>query len=236
MYIKTIICLANSRKPPSGRCIAGKEFEDNKVGKWLRPVSARASHEVSEEERRYENGIKAQLLDIVSVPLIQAAPFDHQIENHVLDDKFYWTKAGVANWNQVVSCGDAFDPAFWGNSQSTYHGQNDKVAEANVVKAGSSLKLILVSDLAVVVHVEDGFQGNPGRRRVRARFTLNHTPYLMSITDPEIEEEYLLTGDGNYVVGVAALCVSLVEIWNGFAFRVVAALITPQRCAQINGH
>lgn len=236
MYITTILCLANSRKPPSGRCIAGKQFEGNKVGKWLRPVSSRTGHEVSEEERRYENGIKAQLLDVVSVPLIQAAPVDHQVENHVLDDKFYWTKNGTANWNQVVSCVDAFDPAFWGNSQSTYHGKNDKVTEANVVKTGSSLKLISVSDLEVVVHLEDGFQGNPGRRRVRARFTLNHTPYLMSITDPEIEEAYLAKGDGMYPVGVAALCVSLVEVWNGFAFRVVASVITPQRCAQINGH
>jgi hypothetical protein len=231
MYLTTILCLANSRKPPSGRCIAGKEFQDNKVGKWLRPVSARVGHEVSEEERRYDNGIKTQLLDIVSVPLIKAAPFDHQVENHVLDDAFYWTKIGTANWNQVVSCVDTFDTAFWANSQSTYHGQNDKVAEVHAVKTGSSLKLILVNDLDVVVHLDDGFQGGPGRRRVRARFTFNHTPYFMSITDPEIEESYLVRGDGTYQVGVAALCVSLVEIWNGFAFRVVASLITPQRCA-----
>lgn len=112
--------------------------------------------------------------------------------------------------------------------------KNDKVAEANAVKTGSSLKLILVSDLQVLVHVEGGFQGNPGRRRVRAQFTLNHTPYVMSITDPEIEEAYLVRGNGQYAVGVAALCVSLVEVWKGFAFRVVASVITPQRCAQIN--
>lgn len=236
MYGKTIILLANSRKPPSGRCIAGKEFERNKIGKWIRPVSARASHEVSENERCYENGTKAQLLDIVSVTFIQAAPFDHHIENHVLDNKFYWGKTGTANWNQVVSCIDVFDSFFWGNSQSTYHGKNDKVADTNVVKAGSSLKLILVSDLEVVVHVEDGFQGNLGRRRVRAFFTLNHTQYFMSVTDPEIEEAYLAKDDGQYFIGTAALCVSLVEVWNGFAFRVVASLITPKRCVQINDH
>jgi len=236
MYSATIICLANSRKPPSGRCIAGKELKDNRVGGWLRPVSARAGHEVSEEERRYENGIKAQLLDILTVPLIRPAPFEHQVENHILDDKFYWTKSGSANWNQVVSCVDEFDPAFWAYSQSTFHGQNDKVAEANLDKMGSSLKLISVSDLVVVVHVEDGFQGNPGRRRVRARFSLHQTPYLMALTDPEIEESYLARGDGNYPIGEAMLCVSMVEKWNGFAFRVVASLITPQRCALINGH
>lgn len=231
-----MICLANSRKPPSGRCIAGKEYAGNKVGKWIRPVSARPGHEVSEEERRYENGIKAQLLDILSVVLIRAAPFDHQVENHVLDDKFYWTKNGTADWNRVVSCVDAFDPVFWGNSQSTYHGQNDKVAEVNVIKTGSSLKLILVSDLEVVVHVEDGVQGGQPRRRVRGRFTLNQAPYLMSITDAEMEEAYMVKGDGTYQVGSAALCISLVEVWNGFAFRVIASVVTPQRCTQVNGY
>ena len=58
----------------------------------------------------------------------------------------------------------------------------------------------------------------------------------MSITDPEIADAYLVRGDGKYEVGDAALCISLVEVWNGFAFRVIASLITPQRCAQINGH
>lgn len=234
MYVKKIICLANSRKPPSGRCVAGKEFEGNEIGEWIRPVSARASHEVSEDERRYENGIKAQILDIVSIPLIQADPFCHQVENNVLDNKFYWTKIGTANWGNVISCVDAFDSVFWGNSQSTYHGRNDKVAESYVVNVGSSLKLILVSDLDVIVHIEDGFQGNPGRRRVRARFTFNCTPYVMSITDPEVEEEYLAKCNGQYPIGVAVLCVSLVEIWNGFAFRVVASMITQQRCLKIN--
>ncbi len=85
MYQYKIVCLANSRKPPSGRCIAGKLWDAGKAGVWLRPVSARASHEVSEAERRYPDGHLARLLDIVTVPLIQAKPFHFQHENHVLD-------------------------------------------------------------------------------------------------------------------------------------------------------
>lgn len=234
MYEKTILCLANSRKPPSGRCIAGKEFADSHSLGWLRPVSARAGHEVSEEERRYENGKKAQLLDIVSIPLVQASPGGHQVENHVLDAEYYWIKKGVATWQQVKEAVDSYDDAFWSNSQSTYHGLNDKVSEANVANAGCSLQLILISDLVLHVRSEAGFEGNPARRRVRARFSLEDDSYLMSVTDPEIEEEYLLKGIGDYEIGRAALCVSLVEVYHGFAFRVVASVITKDRCKVLN--
>src|SRR5262249_2283202 len=117
MYERTIMCLANSRKPPSGRCIAGKAFASGKATDWIRPVSARASHEVSEEERRYESGGKAQLLDIIEVPLREASPAGHQIENHVLDDQYYWEKKGVATWQQVLAAEDAYDVGFWRTAQ-----------------------------------------------------------------------------------------------------------------------
>lgn len=75
-----------------------------------------------------------------------------------------------------------------------------------------------------------------GRRCVRGRFTLDGNPYLMSVTYPEIKEAYLLRGDEKYPIGDAALCVSLVDVYHGFAFRVIASHITQQRCAQIHGN
>lgn len=230
MYEVTILCLANSRKPPSGRCMAGKKFVKGKSFEWIRPVSARPSHEVSEEERRYESGRKAQLLDIVTVPLARAAPCGHQVENHTLDADYYWSRAGRANWRQVAAAADRHDACFWSQSQSTYHGLNDKVAEAQVKKIGSSLKLVLVPEVEIRVRKESGYEGNPSRRRVRASFSLEEESYLLSVTDPEIEESYLTSGDGDYQLGKAALCISLAEVWNGFAYRVVASVITPERC------
>lgn len=235
MYPATILCLANSRKRPSGRCIAGKVLLNGAWTTWLRPVSARQTHEVSEEERRYENGAKAQLLDIVCVPLREASPIGHQVENHTLDDHYYWEKQGVATWNQVVSAVDPYDPAFWSHSQSTYHGLRDKVAEADLSAIGSSLRLILVEDLIVSVKAESGFEGNPSRRRARAKFTYGGVEYWLSLTDPEIEELYLQGGNVDTNIGQAALCISLVEVWNGYAFRVVASLITPARAASFAG-
>src|ERR1035438_2085128 len=70
---KDIVCLANSRKH-SGRCVAGKEVLADGYGKWIRPVSARPSAEISEEERRYENGVLARVLDIIRIPIIGATP------------------------------------------------------------------------------------------------------------------------------------------------------------------
>jgi hypothetical protein len=231
MYIKTLICFANSRKPPSGRCIAGKEFVEDGPGEWIRPVSSREGHEVSEEERRYNNGTKAKLLDIISIPMERANPQGHQIENHILNDKYYWTKIGVASWEQVTQAvDDDDDDLFWSFSNSTYHGTSDKVAAEKVNLIGSSLRLIRVNNLEIKVITEDGYQGEPSRRRVRASFNVKGSEYLLSVTDPEIEERYLAQSDGAYLIGDAVLCISLVEVWNGYAFRVVASVITPDRC------
>jgi hypothetical protein len=227
MYNITLVCLANSRKPPSGRCIAGKQLISGVTGDWVRPVSDRDKHEVSEEERRYENGQKAQLLDIVTVPMIQANPQAHQSENHTLDKSYYWTKEGVATWDQVLAAVDADDPLFWSHSQSTFHGTGDKVAAADLMTIGTSLRLAHVHDLRVHVRVEDGYQGANDRRRVRASFTVLGSHYLLSVTDPEFEERYLAGANGSYVIGEAVLCVSLVEEWNGYAFRVIASVIRP---------
>src|SRR5262245_9251530 len=119
MYERTIICLANSYKPPSGRCVAGKELGDGRNGQWIRPVSARASREVSEEERRYENGARAQLLDIIMVTLDAPQPLGHQIENHVLAAEYPWIRVGRATWTQVQAMCDEYDADFWIGAEST---------------------------------------------------------------------------------------------------------------------
>jgi hypothetical protein len=82
-YVKRIVCLANSLKPPSGRCVAGIEvLGGNHYGGWIRPVSTRPTAEVSLDDYKYQNGHSPKLLDIIDIPLASAAPHNHQTENH----------------------------------------------------------------------------------------------------------------------------------------------------------
>ncbi len=229
-YEKTIICLANSRKPPSGRCVAGKEISDDAYGQWIRPVSDRPGQEISEEERRFESGKKAHVLDVLTVPMIEPRPTRHQTENHLIDDGYCWTKVSVANWDAVQEAVDTVNGPLWINGYSTYHGVNDKVPDNLARDLKSSLMLIRVPELRVEVGVESGYEGRPGRRRVRAVFQHSGHSYSIVVTDPEIEDQYFAKNNGQYELEDAIVCLSLTELIYGHAFKLAAAVFTEDRC------
>ncbi len=91
--VKRFVCLANSRKL-HGRCIAGREWRDGRAGGWIRPVSAREHQEVSESERRYQDGSDPKLLDVIDIPVLESQPDAYQTENWLLDSEQRWEKAG----------------------------------------------------------------------------------------------------------------------------------------------
>ena len=124
-YSKTIVCLANSWKP-SGRCIAGREFQAGRVGDWIRPVSEREAREVSEDERGYSDGTDPEVLDLISIVMKGPQPQNHQRENHLLDPTQYWQKQGRVSWKALQPAVDAPNGPLWVNGLSTQHGWNDK--------------------------------------------------------------------------------------------------------------
>jgi hypothetical protein len=221
-YTKTIICLANSRKI-TGRCVAGKEIAGDKIGGWIRPVSSRPAGELSEEERRYENGQDPKLFDVITIPMVESRPHGFQSENHLIDDGYYWAKEREAGWDDLKAALDKVSGPLWDNSSSSTYGLNDRVEEGAANRLGNSLRLVEVKDLNIVVAVEGVEFGN-AKRKVRGRFTLNGNQYWLAVTDPVVERQYLAGKDGEYKVGDAILCISLGEPYGGYAYKLIAGV------------
>ena len=227
-YSRKIVCLANSRKPPSGRCVAGREVLENGYGGWIRPVSVRPSAEISLEERRYESGRDPQILDVVNIPMIAPVPRVHQTENHMIDAEHYWTKEAALTWADLPALVET-PASLWLNRDSTYHGTNDCVAPALAAQLTSSLFLIRPETLNVQVQTEGGMFGR-AKKRVRADFRYHGTGYNFIVTDPVAEQAFLPRDEGVFPLNNAYLCVSLTEPYDGDGrcHKLVATIISEQ--------
>lgn len=221
-YSKTIVCLANSRKT-SGRCIAGKEVLDDGYGEWIRPISLRDTSEISEEERRYDNGDDSKILDIIEIQFIKHSPYGHQTENHKIDSNYYWVKKGEFLWadlSQIVEN----PPDLWGTGFSSYSGANDRIPIDQALGYDYSLTLIKLKSLDVRVDQEGAQFGNP-KRYVRAQFYYNEQYYGIVVTDPIAERAFFSKPNGRYSVDDVYLCVSLGNEYDGYYYKFIAAII-----------
>ena len=228
-YSKTIVCFANSRKT-SGRCVAGKEWHDSGAGEWMRPVSDRPSHEVSEEERRYKDGGDPQLLDIIKVPCARHDPVSHQHENHVIDPNYYWSKEGRLAWTDIQAWTD-HPPNLWGVGEGSYAGLNNRIAVGQ--ENGASLYLVAVERMQLIVGPKAPQYS--AKRSVQGEFAYSGTTYRLDVTDPVIERNYLAQADGHYEIMQPVLCVSLGDphqatgVTQGYFYKLIAAVLYRER-------
>jgi len=230
---KTIVCLANSRKH-NGRCIAGIEIIDRRPQDWVRPGSSRAGAEVSEDERRYEDGSDPRVLDMIEIPLLDAVPDGYQVENWTLDSVRYWVKKGRATWAHLARIEDDASPLWPHAAPSTRRGMNDRVTADDADGFDYSLRLIRVDDLVLRVFAPGRAFGNP-KRRVQGGFTYLGTEYRVWVTDPVIEREYLAKDDGDHGLGECYLTMSLGErADDGYCYKLIAAVISRQRVEEGN--
>jgi len=225
MPTKRIICLANSRKL-NGRCVAGIDVEDN-PGDWIRPVSGREHGEVSERDRRYENGADPALLDIIDIEMKGACPEGHQQENWLIDETIYWDKVGTASLDDL----DEFvapKEILWNRGNSTYQGLNDRITPAEAEASGSSLVLVHTDQLTIKVFKPGANFGNP-KRRVQGRFEWAGHRYWFWVTDPLVEQTYLAQPDGEHDLGACFLTISIGEEHDGACYKLIAGVIKDDR-------
>ena len=222
--VRRIVCLANSRRQ-SGRCIAGRVWDGNRPGNWIRPVSDREGEEVSEDECQYENGCDPQVLDIIDVPLLSHKPNNHQQENWLLDSNSDWTKVGVLSLDKLQQLVDPV-ALLWIDGHSTNRGINDQIPLALTKSLDSSLRLIHVDSVQLSVLRPGTAFGNP-KRRVQGRFSYAKKEYALWITDPFYEREYLSKPDDEYEIGESFLTISLGEPFKEACYKLVATVIRP---------
>jgi hypothetical protein len=188
-------------------------------------VSARQSAEISEEERRYQNGASPKVLDIIDVPMIAPTPNLYQVENFVIDAERYWTKQGELTWPDLKPLLDR-PASLWSIGDSTYHGSNDRMKLPIACKYNYSLVLMHPDALTVHVVTEGAEFSNP-RRRVRAEFRYQGVLYGLIVTDPVAERAFLGKDDGEYPLTDTYLCISLGEAYtDGYCYKLVAAVIS----------
>jgi hypothetical protein len=223
-FVEKIVCLANSRKI-AGRCVAGKRINNQS---WFRPISSRASHEISEFDRRYPDGKTAQLLDIIEIPCAENKPQGHQTENVLIDDRFYWEKKGQASWQDVLAMVDQ-NADLWANGYSAYYNRNNRVPAGLIRADAGSLRLIQLDEIVLHAGPKAPDFGNM-KPIVRASFRYRGHEYKLDLTDPEFERACLEKGTGEYRLASVIACISLAELHtDGYAYKLVASVIIPTR-------
>ena len=226
VIVKRIVCFANSRKM-SERCVAGKEWTADSCGPWIRPVGNRPMGELLPHERKYKDGSEPQLLDVIDVPLKGPQPRTFHSENWLLEPNSRWSLAGRAKWSDLSRLVDD-PPALWLNISSTRAGLNDRVATTAAHCLDTSLYLLHLASLKLRVFAPAEDLGQR-KRKVQAEFAHRGTEYRFWVTDPIVERVYLAKADGDYDVGECFITVSLGEPHKGDCYKLVAAIMTPNR-------
>jgi len=219
---KTFVCLAASRKY-GGYCIAGKEWNEGNVGPWLRPVSVQETGELSACEIQMSNGNLPQCMDVITIQTRGAKEHPYQPENLLMEEGQAWVWQLRLPSTALHQLADGVD-GLWQAGFHSANGLNDRVPEEILKKlAMPSLCLIRPDDF--VLDVSDDLDG---RKKVHAKFTYREIPYLLSVTDPVIEKTYLMKERGAYPLAAKDLylTVSLGEPFNGYCYKLVAAVMT----------
>nr|WP_148313364.1 hypothetical protein [Sorangium cellulosum] len=180
---------------------------------------------MNDVERMRSDGVEPNVLDVLDISFIRPNPHGWQQENHIIDGSVRWAYKGKGDWSHAIGCVDGPVGPLWWNGDSSYNGLNDRVPALRASLSTRSLYLLRTSDL--VLH--RGLEGPPDRQKiaVRAHFTFGGEEYRIKVTDPVVADE--LDTDGEFPFSDAVLCVSLAEPFGGYAYKLVAAVITASR-------
>jgi hypothetical protein len=162
-----------------------------------------------------------RLLDIIVIPIAEACPQAYQSENHSIALQ-PWKIAGRLPTDNLNALVDDVD-LLWVNGFHSYGGSHDRIPLADALKLDSSLVFIEPEGFEIVVQ-----QGANLLKQVRGRFKFKEYIYCLSITDPMIENQYLVEEIGQYQLEAERICltISISEPFEGYCYKLIAAVIS----------
>ena len=141
------------------------------------------------------------------------------------DGGYYWAKQGRLVWQDFRGWLDNPN-TLWGVGEGSYAGFNNLVSIGQ--EDGTSLYLIPVERLRLLVG-RKASEYPDSKRAVRGEFVYRRTTYRMDVTDPVIERNYLNQADGQYDILHPVLGLSLGDPYQGYFYKLVAAVLYPER-------
>jgi hypothetical protein len=164
------------------------------------------------------------VLHYIDISFSHPSPINFQTENHVIDGA-KWRFSSQESFAGAMNAVDQINGPLWLNGHSSYHGLNDQVPVNLANQQTSSIILIQPQSVIVQVANESRFGGGTVRK-VRCAFSYSGYDYVLSVTDPIALSRYG-QAVGHYPLPNALLCVSFGEPYHGFAYKLVASIITP---------
>nr|VFK61072.1 MAG: hypothetical protein BECKUNK1418G_GA0071005_101532 [Candidatus Kentron sp. UNK]VFK69570.1 MAG: hypothetical protein BECKUNK1418H_GA0071006_10166 [Candidatus Kentron sp. UNK] len=199
---KVIVVFANSVKHRK-HCVAGKDIE---TGKWIRPVADANGKELKKKQCMVINPygeFMVNPLQKVEIELVKSSPLPNQPENFIV---------GGAQWVQRYNI-KAHEVDDYLDEPEMLWETGDRVAyseiESGAIRITQSLYLVKIDNLRI-------YKNDRNKRRASFSYKGNH--YDLPVTVPHSYRQ-LQTPQHQSI-----LCVSLGEKFNGFCYKIVAAI------------
>lgn len=233
MVRRRIIVLANSYKKSPGRCVAGREQHgDGSFGPWIRPVSDQKEGELLPHHIRTADGACVEPLDIVECPLVSHANDPIHPEDWHIDPAAIWKRIGRLQIDRLADLEERPNDLWMDPATRPDRATPEFLSNCPVRR---SLCVIKPADFRVVVTNEfNPFEGHHQGKR-RACFGYQGASFALGLTDPLFIDRFVpgfpQPNAGPVTIRPPVpndrlmLCVSLTPLFNGFHYKIVAAVL-----------
>lgn len=219
---KHLVCLANSQKY-NGFCLAGKEVDNRGFGAWVRPVSAEEHGEIKPGSLVYEDGSPVSVCDTFLIALKGHTGHPYQSENYLIDSGYSCKKTGKITWQDIKEIATYEKRDLWLDGYSSSNGVNDRIPVSMLSFPERSLRLIYLPKAVL------SYSKEYGERRCRLSFSYQGKDYRLAVTDPAVKDITFEKEVESYDLQDAYCCISLGEPLKGYAYKLVATILTKER-------